>query len=314
MKKKILVTGATGFIGRHCLPLLKEKGYEIYALYSKKTPFATDYITWIYCDLLNPISINSLFQSISVSHLLHFAWFAIPGALWSAKENLEWVQSSIALLEAFAAQGGKRAVLSGTCAEYDWNALEFSEKTPCIPNTLYGISKLNLCLKLQNLSMQLNFSYAWGRIFYLYGPYEYPQRLVPTIIKGLLKKELIPCSQGTQIKDFLFVEDVADAFLALLDSDITGPINIGSGHGVSLRQIIQKITDQLGGEEWIQFGTRQSIQKEPDCLVADISRLKNELRWTPKNSLETGIFQTIKWWKNQLLTNYPQVNAAADNV
>jgi nucleoside-diphosphate-sugar epimerase len=114
--KKIIITGASGFIGRHCL-----------------LPF----------DLLGSTSVAQLVASIHPSHLLHFAWNATPGQFWASRDNLKWLKSSIDLLEAFADQGGKRAVFSGTCAEYDWSASPFEEKvTPCFPQTLYGSSKL----------------------------------------------------------------------------------------------------------------------------------------------------------------------------
>jgi nucleoside-diphosphate-sugar epimerase len=299
--KKILITGATGFIGRHCLPLLKKKGYEIYALSSKKTESPTDGINWIQFDLIGNQSIKELVAAIRPSHLLHFAWVTTPGKIWTSTDNLKWLRSSIELVEAFALEGGKRAVLAGTCAEYDWTAAEFSEsKTICRPHTLYGSCKLALHLILENLSKEMGLSQAWARIFYLYGPHEYSQRFIPAMIKGLLLKEKIPCSHCNQIKDFLHVEDVADAFVTLLESQLEGAINIGSGIGISLKQMVQKITDQLGGQELVQFGALSFPMTDADSLIADTTRLKKELAWTPAYSLQEGLNRTIQWWKDQV--------------
>jgi nucleoside-diphosphate-sugar epimerase len=299
--KRVLVTGASGFIGRHCLPLLKKRGFEVYAVSSKKLVSTSDDIKWIQCDLFNSRSLKELLATINPTHLLHFAWFTFPGKFWGARENLDWLKSSIDLVEAFALQGGKRAVLSGTCAEYDWGSSEFIEgKTPCLPQTLYGASKLALHLILESLAKQMGFSQAWGRIFYLYGPHEYPQRFVPAVINGLLQKKTVPCSHGTQIRDFLHVQDVADAFVALLDSEVQGVVNIGSGVGVSLRQVIETIIERLGDRELVQFGALPAPQNDPASLIADTKRLKEEVRWSPHFNLEHGLNEAITWWKGEI--------------
>lgn len=270
--KKVLVTGASGFIGRHCLPLLKSRGFEVIPVSSK---------SW---DLLQSHP-EALIEKVAPTHLLHFAWEATPGQYWTSPKNLQWLKASVDLLEAFGKKGGKRAVVAGTCAEDD-------------PHTLYGACKLALHQILGPLSKQKGFSQAWGRIFYLYGPHEYPQRFVPSIIQGLLSGNPVPCSHGNQVRDFLHVEDVADAFATLLDSEVEGAVNIGSGVGVSLKQVIGHLTDQLGGKERVAFGALASPKNEPLSLVADVARLQDELKWKPKRSLEEGLRSTIAWWKS----------------
>jgi nucleoside-diphosphate-sugar epimerase len=300
--KRVLVTGARGFIGRHCLPCLEKRNFEVYAISTEEQP-SVSAVHWIQFDLLIHSS-KELLAQIKPTHLLHLAWNVTPGQFWTSRNNLEWVKSSIDLLEAFALQGGQRVVMAGTCAEYDWSASEFSEdRTPCNPHTLYGSCKLALNLILASLARQIGFSQAWGRIFYPYGPHEYPERLIPSVIRKLLHKELISCSHGNQIKDFLHVEDVACAFAALLDSELQGSVNIGSGKGVALKQVIEKITDQLQGRELIQFGAIPSLLKEPAELIADTRRLNEELQWSPRYSLEEGLHQTISWWKDEIVRN-----------
>jgi nucleoside-diphosphate-sugar epimerase len=300
--KRVLITGATGFIGHHCLSFLEKRGFEIYAISSKAQPFVSA-VHWQQFDLLT-CSPKELLAQIKPTHLLHLAWVVSPGKFWTSRDNLEWVKSSIDLLEAFALQGGQRVVMAGTCAEYDWSASQFSEdKTPCIPHTLYGSCKLALNLILRSLAKQMGFSQAWGRIFYPYGPHEYRERLIPTVIRKLLAKEPFPCSHGTHIRDFLYVEDVASAFAALLDSELQGDVNVGSGRGVAVKQVIEKITDQLQGREWIRFDAIPSLLKEPAQLVADTRRLGEELQWYPHYSLEEGLIQTISWWKDEMAKN-----------
>ncbi len=293
-----MITGASGFIGRHTLPLLKKKGYEVYAISSQRGSGSVDGVHWIQWDLLGNGSINELLLQCRPTHLLHFAWEATPGKFWRSIDNLKWLKSSIDLIEAFALQGGQRAVFAGTCAEYDWSGVHFQENTTrCIPQNLYGSSKLALSLIVDPLAKQMGFSQAWGRIFYLYGPHESPQRFVSSVIGGLLQRKKIPCSHGGQIRDFLHVQDVADAFVALLDSTIEGTLNIASGVGVALREIISHITNQLGGEDLIEFGALAAPKNDPPVLVATTDRLKSELGWVPYFTLEEGLKDAISWWK-----------------
>ncbi len=299
--KRVLVTGATGFIGRHCLPLLKNRGFEINAITLPNDKIVVEGVNCVPFNLLENAGFHELLAELKPSHLLHFAWVTAPGHLWDSRDNITWLKKSIELLEAFALQGGKRAVFSGTCAEYDWNSSLFEEyKSTCLPQTLYGSSKLALQLVVEALAKQMGFSQAWGRVFYLYGPHEYPQRFVPAVIQGLLQKKDVPCSHGNQVRDFLHVEDVADAFITLLDSDVEGVVNIGSGQGITLKQVIDHIVQRLGGADLIQLNALASPRNEPARLVATTDRLRNELGWSPRWGLEEGLKNTISWWERAM--------------
>ena len=143
--KKVLLTGATGFIGRSSIQLLIENGYEVHAVFHIVQPsFKKECnLFWHQCDLFNAEQQKNLLIEVKPTHLLHFAWIATPGVYWTSFENIRWVQASLGLLMNFADQGGKRAVLAGTCAEYDWNCGYCSEElTPIRPQTLYGKSKI----------------------------------------------------------------------------------------------------------------------------------------------------------------------------
>lgn len=299
--KRVLVTGSNGFIGRHCLARLIERGFEVHSVIRDRNKLSNSPgVQWSVADLLNPEHIESLFEKIRPSYLIHLAWYTAPGAYWTSSENLDWLQCSIEILRAFKLHGGKRFLATGTCAEYDWQFGYCSERvTPLAPSTLYSTCKNALHEVLTSFARQEGMSAAWARIFFLYGPHEQPVRLVPSVINSLLDGQPALCTHGNQIRDFLYVEDVASSLTALLDSEVEGAVNIASGQPVAVRDIIYRIAEKLGRPDLIQLGAISAPDSEAPLLIGDVSRLREEVGWTPHYDLDTGLEMTIDWWKRQ---------------
>lgn len=300
--KRVLLTGATGFIGRHAVAPLLRRGYEVHAV-SSKSPDESDAaaaVRWHRADLLDGGDVSKLMRAVEPTHLLHFAWYAVPGKYWTSPENFRWVRASLDLLEAFSGCGGRRLVAAGTCAEYDWNHELYSERTtPLAPATLYGTCKHASQLLQDAFARQAELSAAWGRVFFLYGAHEDAGRLVASVTGSLLRGEAALCSHGRQVRDFLHVEDVADAFVALLDSEVGGAVNIASGVPVALKDVVEKIARKLGREDLVRLGARPAPANEPPVIVADVRRLSDEVGWKPKYDLDAGLDETIRWWRER---------------
>jgi nucleoside-diphosphate-sugar epimerase len=297
---RVIVSGANGFIGRFALPLLVEAGFEVHALSRAGEPAAVNGVSWHNIDLMDFRAVDALLKKLRATHLLHMAWYTEHGKFWNAAENLQWVGCSLNLLNCFAGYGGKRVAIAGSCAEYDWSEGHCSEiSTDCKPATLYGTSKHALHEIAEMFCAQEKISLAWGRVFFLYGPDEVSSRFVPTVINGLLRQETVPCSDGKQIRDFMYVEDVSSAFVALLSSELTGAINIASGEANSLREIGAEIKRQLDGQGELEFGALQGRKDDPEVLTADVRRLNDMLDWCPHFTLKTGIARSIDWWKTK---------------
>lgn len=296
---KVLVTGGSGFIGRYCLAQLQAKGYEVHAV-SSAVRDAAPGVTWHRADLLAEGEAAALVRRIGATHLLHLAWCTAPGKYWTALENFDWVRASLAMIQAFTASGGKRFVAAGTCAEYDWGGggICAEATTPLTPGTLYGSSKHALQLLLAAWSRQTRLSSAWGRIFSLYGPYEYPQRLMASTITSLLDGNTATCGNPGLVRDYLHAEDVASAFVALLECELGGAVNIGSGRGVALGDIVTAIGQKLGAADRVRLPSVLAPGTEPALLVADTSKLALS-GWTPKFDLNSGLDDTIAWWRAQ---------------
>jgi len=239
--------------------------------------------------------------AIQPTHLLHLAWYAEPGKFWQHPVNLAWVRASLDLLEQFHRQGGTRVVMAGTCAEYDWQYGFCSENvTPLVPHTFYGQCKNALQQLVAGAARTLGLSQAWGRVFFPYGPHEYPERLVASVASSLLKGERARCSHGRQLRDFLHVADMAQAFVQLLDSPVEGAVNLGSGQPIAIRELVQTLARLVDREDLLDLGALLPQPQEPPLLVADVRRLTQEVGWTPRFTLEQGLSQTLDWWKHTL--------------
>lgn len=245
------------------------------------------------CDLLDPVASARLLAAIRPTHLLHLAWFATPGKFWTAIENLRWVEATLALARAF---DGQRFVGAGSCAEYDWSEGVCDERTTRLaPATLYGASKHAAQTVLSAWGAQTGVSVGWGRLFFLYGPHEHPDRLVSSVIRALLAKREAECTSGTQLRDFQHVEDCGGALAALLDSDVRGGVNIASGRAVTIAEVVRTIADQLGSD-LLRLGARS--HSDPPRITAAVERLRSEVGWTDRYDLARGIAQTIEWWRH----------------
>jgi nucleoside-diphosphate-sugar epimerase len=301
--KRVLLTGGTGFIGRHCIAELQARGYEVHATTSR-TPPAPAGVRWHRADLLNGDETAALMAEVRPDSLLHLAWYTEHGKFWQALENLDWVRASLALLRAFIAEGGRRMVLAGSCTEYDWtDGVCREDTTPLKPQGLYGVSKHAFRLMAEAAARRAGISCAWGRIFFLYGPGEQPGRLVAAFVRSQLCSERTTCLSGELRRDYLYVADVASALVALLDSPLEGAVNIGSGNAISIRTMVDRITAKCGHPELVDFRAREAAQQDAPLVVADTTRLAGKLQWTPRVDLDRGLDLTVDWWRQHIDSN-----------
>ncbi len=299
---RVLLTGATGLIGANALTALAGAGYEVHAV--ARTPGAAQPgVVWHEADLLAGCEVLA---EVQPKVLVHLAWYAEHGKFWTSTENVRWVEASLALLRAFAAAGGRRAVLAGSCAEYEWTREVYPESAPLRPATLYGASKHGLHVVCAALCAQAGIELAWGRLFFLYGPFEAPGRLVPSLVLSLLRGEPARMTAGTQRRDFLHAADAGAAFAALADSSVTGAVNVASGRPVVLVDLAREIARRIGREQLLQVGALAMPAAEPPALIADVSRLRDEVGWRPAIELAEGLDGVIAWWREHSEQTQPQ--------
>lgn len=298
--KKVLLTGASGYIGQFVIDPLIRAGYEVHA--ATRIAKCDDRVCWHRADLLEKKEVNDLLSLVRPSHILHLAWYVEHGKFWNAAENWSWLDASFHMARRFAGLGGKRFVMAGTCAEYDWRVntpfVEF--RTAVVPQTPYGLAKAALTDLLRELSAISDFSFASGRIFFPFGEKESPNRLVPSVITSLLRGQEAKTSHGRQVRDFTDVSDVAEALVAILRSDVTGPVNIGSGNGVKILDVVSMIGRVMGKSHLLKIGALPAAPNDPPSIVADVTRLRDEVGFEKKVDLYAAVCAAVEWWKTHL--------------
>ena len=300
--KRVLVTGASGFIGRHVLAPLVQRGYEVHATRSTgRVPGeAPRAVTWHTADLLDHSAAADLVASVRPTDLLHLAWYAVPGLFWTADVNADWVRATSTLIDAVIADGGERIVGAGSCAEYDWSSGTCDElSTPLQPRTRYGAAKVAACRYLLDRGPRLARGGAWGRVFFMYGPDEHPSRLVSSIIRAVLAGDPAPCTEGSQRRDFLDVRDVAAGFVQLLDSTVTGAVNVSAGAAIAVGDLAERAAAAAGRPELLRRGALPSRADEPRLIVGVPGRLTREAAWAPTIHLERGLADAVDFWRRQ---------------
>jgi nucleoside-diphosphate-sugar epimerase len=293
---RVLVSGASGFVGRRSIEPLLARGAEVHTVQRHPGEFATGVIAHT-ADLHDGDAVAKLMADVRPTHLLHFAWIATPGIYLTSLDNPLWLRSSLQLVEMFLANGGQRVVVAGSAMEYDWSAGVCSERTtPCRPTTLYGACKHAQYEVLDHWSAQAGFSFAEGRLFWTYGPDESPERLVPAMIRASTSGMPFRLRYPGQVRDYLYVADAGAAFAALLESDVQGAVNIGAGDGVVLSRLAEIVGEETGQRLFVEPGDDRNGDPAP-VVLAEATRLARDVGFTPRYRLEDGIRETVAWWK-----------------
>lgn len=284
---KLLITGATGFIGQACVRAALDRGHVVAALEHRAPARSrTGPITWIDGGLADPDW--RAIESFAPKSCLHTAWVTAPGEYLFSPLNREFQKWSLAFLRGLVARGLGHAIILGTCLEYAPQRAPMREDvSPLGPASPYAQGKDALRRELE----PLDFAMGWARLFFPYGPGEDPRRLGTSIIGRISRNEEIILKTPDSVRDYIFVEDVAEALLITLEERVRGAINIGTGTGVTVREIAQTVADIIGVPARI---VAPEIVPDPyDFLVADTTRLR-ALGWLPRTSLAEGLNRLIR--------------------
>lgn len=285
MMRKVLLTGASGFVGSAIVRRLVANGVEVVTIGRAERPLSEE-IAHHRLDLLaaSRAELRTVAQVAACDHLIHAAWYTNHSDYLTADINRLWSQASSRLFEAFRDTGNGRIVGLGTCVEYALEGGRCKEgETPLRPDTLYGECKKALSEQL--LAMP---DTAWARIFFVYGPGDRAGRLVPHLIERAISSEPISVRYGGLRRDYIHIDDLAAQIVALAGSDVTGPVNTGTGRAVRLSEIAEATAEAAGRPELAEPNDRID-EAQPMVIEADMERCRSAIGPLPVRSLIEGL-------------------------
>jgi nucleoside-diphosphate-sugar epimerase len=270
--KKILITGATGFVGRQIMSAYRDLQVKLLPVVRMGKEDEVADIENVEDVISSP---NIFLESEDwweekckdVDIIIHSAWYAEPGEYLISAHNMDCLAGSLSLAKGAVKSGVKRIVGIGTCFEYDLASGVLSVDTALKPVTPYAAAKAALYLSLLEWLPMQSVEFAWCRLFYLYGAGEDDRRLVPYIRKQLEKGEFADLTSGNQIRDFMDVEEVGRKIADVALSEIVGPINICSGIPITVKQLAEQIATEYGRNDLLRFGFRAENLIDPWCVL-----------------------------------------------
>lgn len=273
---KLFVTGPTGFIGKAFCSCAQRRGHQVAGL---ERPFRLDAPPW------------EEIRRFAPDTLIHTAWITTPGEYLDSPLNTEYVRWSMDFIKGMKEMGTQHFVVLGTCIEYAPDIRKLREDVNLIaPRSPYSMAKNTLRIALENELEADGFTLAWARLFYPYGPGEHSRRLSSSIIGQLRQDQEVVLKTPHSVRDYIHIDDVAQALLAVTESRFAGPINIGTGEGVAIKDIAHTIAGILKKPGLVREASLPQQDGYP-CIVADVQRLAG-LAWRPRHTLASGL-QTL---------------------
>jgi nucleoside-diphosphate-sugar epimerase len=308
-KSKVFITGAGGFIGANIVRLLLKKNFDIHILKKQKQ------LSWRLQDIDQSLTIHpgdithfsslkAILHSIKPDYIIHLAAY---GA-YHYQDDLQKIvkvniQGTKNLLEASKGIPYQCFINTGSSSEYGYKNKPMKESDLCDPVSYYAATKLaqtHLCKVFAKLNNKPILTF---RLFSVYGPYEEPRRFIPTIINAVISDKPIQLTPGKQRRDFIYVDDVANAYIRAFTNDkiYNGEIfNIGTGNEFTNDEIVTKLFSVTGKKTTVEKGAYPKRSWDTSHWVANISKTTKALAWKPENSLENGIKKTYNWLEENI--------------
>lgn len=272
MKKIVLLTGGTGFVGRHLAGQLASRGFLIRYVIRPGSAHAVardaSFESVVETDNLFKEPVERCAEMCAgVDTVVHAAWYAEPGKYLVDEQNFDCLIGSLNLGRGAALAAVRRFIGLGTCFEYDTSLGRLSADTPLKPSSPYAAAKAATFLNLSNWLPRHQVAFAWCRLFYLHGEGEDERRIVPYIRARLRAGLPAELTTGDQVRDFLDVTNAASLITDVVESDAVGAFNVCSGTPITVRQLAESIADDFGRRDLLRFGAKPNHYTDPATVV-----------------------------------------------
>ena len=296
--KRVLVTGASGLLGRALLPRLLDAGYEVHAVTTDaaRLAFAPGAQART-ADLRDGAACRAVVERVRPEALVHLAWDQKDAGFRNAPANLDWLSVSVNLLRAFYDCGGKRFLFAGTSSEYDGRSGRMEETAAARPVSMYGQCKRAFSETLQAFAERYGVSAVTPRYFTIYGEHDgHAFGATPAATADFLAGRPVACRAPNTLRDYIYAGDAAAATLLLLESELCGAVNVASGVPRSMRAVFTALARAADALPLLSF---ENEDQPGDILVADTGRLNRELGFTCRMNFEEGLRRTVAWRRKQ---------------
>lgn len=303
--KRVVVTGAGGFVGANLARTLIERGHKTHLIVRPgasrwRLRALSDSAEIHETDLADAGQVDTLMARVRPDWIFHLA---AHGAYSWQNSGPEMIRSNIVgivnLLDACLRAGFESFVNAGTSSEYGFKDHPPSENEPVEPNSFYAVTKASATLYCRYAAQKHGVNVTTLRLYSVFGPYENPGRLIPNLIVRGLKGGLPPLTHPSAAHDFIYVEDVSEAFFAAAGragGEGGAVYNVGSGVQVSLREAVEAARRLIPVAEEPRWGSMPDRAWDAKVWIADIRRIRSELNWAPRHSFEQGLRKTIDWF------------------
>lgn len=307
MSERAFITGATGFVGARLANRLVEMGIETHLSIRDSSnlwrlqPFQSK-VHLHKLDLSSEQNIHQVLNDVKPDYVFHSACY---GGFVEENDPNKILNTNILatqfLLDSCTKLAIKKFVYIGSSSEYGLQSVPMLEDLATNPNSIYAIGKLAATHLTQFYAREKNLPATVLRIFSPYGMFDSPKRLIPQVIKSCLLNKPLLLGSGKQVRDFIYIEDLIDAFVLSLNNSASNGeiINLGSGIQRSIYETVQSIFELLNHPIEAQWNYHKDRGNEPVSWVADITKSDQILGWKPKTSFTTGLNATIAWLKNR---------------
>ena len=294
--ERALVTGASGFIGRHLCRRLVAKNFNVHGVSRHEQKDKNDGIFWHRADLTASSEIEKVMNSVRPDLIIHIAGEVtgnrrLEHVVPTLQSNLV---STVYLMTKAAELGCKRFILTGSLEEPDPGA-------PAVPASPYAAAKWSASGYARMFWDLYRLPVSIARLFMVYGPAQRDtSKLVPYVILSLLRGEAPKLSSGKRPVDWIYVDDVVDGLVLMADAPgIEGQtVELGSGNLVTIREVVEEITRLIDSSAKPLFGALPERPME-QVRVADVEGSYRKIAWKPKTPLISGLQQTIDWYSSQ---------------